>query len=226
VSHESDSEPAPPLLCTTPRHWAELAAARLPVFLADHAVCEQQAALNALALIGQYPADAELVERLTALAIEETHHLRRVAALLHARGLAIGGKRANAWVQALRTHIRAGGGPELRMDRLLVAALIEARSSERFARLREVLTAMTARDARRDPADGTGVPEAAASDLARAVVELLDDLAPAEERHWQMFHALAARDVAPARFAHRWREWLEIERDLAATTGVAPTVHG
>jgi tRNA isopentenyl-2-thiomethyl-A-37 hydroxylase MiaE len=112
------------------------------------------------------------------------------------------------------------------MDRLLVAALIEARSCERFARLHEVLAAATALETRRDdPLDG-GAAGSGDSALAREVVELLDDLAPAEERHWQMFHALAARDVPPARFATRWREWLEIERDLASTTGAQPTVHG
>ncbi|MDX1390436.1 MAG: tRNA isopentenyl-2-thiomethyl-A-37 hydroxylase MiaE, partial [Acidobacteriota bacterium] len=65
-----------PLLTTTPSSWARLAAANLPVFLSDHAVCEQQAALAALALVGHYPDDAELVERMTALAAEEISHLR------------------------------------------------------------------------------------------------------------------------------------------------------
>src|SRR5262245_26354891 len=60
-----------PLLHQTPRSWAELAAAHLPEFLADHAVCEQQVAVYALSLTGFYPEDGELVERAAALAAEE-----------------------------------------------------------------------------------------------------------------------------------------------------------
>src|SRR5687767_12861298 len=75
-----------PLLEATPANWPALAAANLPAFLSDHAVCEQQAALSALSLIGQYPGDPELVERMSALAAEEISHLRRVLALLHRRG--------------------------------------------------------------------------------------------------------------------------------------------
>ena len=74
-----------PLLSVTPRSWANVAAAALDVFLADHAVCEQQAALNALSLIGQYPGDEELVERMSSLAAEEIAHLRRVAGILRRR---------------------------------------------------------------------------------------------------------------------------------------------
>src|SRR4051794_38727706 len=59
-----------PLLHATPRSWADLAAANLPEFLADHAVCEQQVALYALSLAGHYPDDVELVERVAALAAE------------------------------------------------------------------------------------------------------------------------------------------------------------
>src|SRR5215217_3587009 len=70
-----------PLLHLTPRSWAELAAARLPEFLADHAVCEQQVAMYALSLAGYYPDDAELVERGAALAAEEVQHFRRVVAI-------------------------------------------------------------------------------------------------------------------------------------------------
>src|SRR5947208_13454091 len=70
-----------PLLHPTPRSWAELAAASLPEFLADHAVCEQQVAVYALSLAGYYPDDAELVERAAALAAEEVQHFRRVVAI-------------------------------------------------------------------------------------------------------------------------------------------------
>lgn len=200
-SHDAARSAPGPLLSTTPRAWAELAARQLPVFLADHAVCEQQAAIAALALAGAYPQDAELVDRLSALAIEEVVHLRRVASLLRDRGLSPARKRANAWVQALRARIESSGEPHRKCDRLLVCALIEARSCERFDRLLEVVQ-------------------------DDEVAALLTDLGPAEARHWQLFHRLAARDYPAAAFAVRWRTWLEIERELSAAGGRDPTVHG
>jgi tRNA-(ms[2]io[6]A)-hydroxylase len=190
-----------PLLVATPRSWAELAAGRLDVFLPDHAVCEQQAALNALALIGQYPENEELVERMSALAAEEVSHLRRVAAILRKRSLPPAARRTNPWVKALRDRMQTDREPDLAVDRLLVGALIEARSCERFTRLAEVVE-----DAE--------------------IADLLHDLGPAEARHWRMFHGLAARLVPSGALEARWARWLALERDLAAGFGVSPTVHG
>ncbi len=190
-----------PLLSTTPPSWAHLAAENLPVFLADHAVCEQQAALAALALVGHYPDDAALVDRMTALAAEEISHLRRVASILHRRGWPVAKRRPNPWVGALRDHIETDREPALKADRLLVGALIEARSCERFTRLSDVLD-------------------------DDEVARLLQDLGPAEARHWQMFYELAAREIPADRLEKRWCEWLEIERDVTARGGKSPRVHG
>ncbi len=190
-----------PLLSRTPRRWAELAHERLDVFLADHAVCEQQAALSALSLIGHYPEDEELVERMTALAIEEVSHLRRVAGLLRKRGVQPGRRRSNPYVQGLRSRMATVREGDLKLDRLLVCALIEARSCERFTRMLEVVEEPELRD-------------------------LLHDLGPAEERHWRMFWRLAERETETARLRERWQRWLEIERDLMGRLGVGPTVHG
>jgi len=128
-----------PLLHPTPRSWAELAAAHLPEFLADHAVCEQQVAMYALSLAGYYPDDAELVERAAALAAEEVQHFRRVVAILRKRGWPLGGRRRNPWAQSLRARIVPGREPWTKVDRLLFGAMIEARSCERFTRLLEVV---------------------------------------------------------------------------------------
>jgi tRNA 2-(methylsulfanyl)-N6-isopentenyladenosine37 hydroxylase len=190
-----------PLLAPTPGGWAELAAAHLDVFLADHAVCEQQAAQFALSLVGQYPEDDELVDRMSALAAEEAVHLRRVAALLRRRGAHAGGRRANPWVQELRGHMESGHGPALKVDRLLLGALIEARSCERFTLLMEA----------------TDDPE---------VRRLLADLGPAEARHWRLFHHLASREMPAGELARRWQRWLEIEAGATARRGTSPTVHG
>lgn len=195
-----------PLLAPSPDGWAELAASQLSAFLADHAVCEQQAALFALSLVGHYPEDRDLVDKMSALAAEEAVHLRRVAAALERRDAHPDRRRANPWVQRLRRHMETDREPLLKVDRLLVGALIEARSCDRFTRLLEVLRA------RGDDPD---------------VVRLLEDLGPAEARHWRTFHALASRELPAAELDERWRRWLEIEREAtAAQGGRSPTVHG
>lgn len=192
-----------PLLAWTPRAWAELAARHLAEFLSDHAICEQQAALFGLSLVGHYPADGELVEAMAALAAEEVSHLRRVHTLMRKRGLHPGKKRSNPWVRGLRRHMETDREPQLKVDRLLVGALIEARSCERFTCLLEVI-----------------------EDRDAEVAHLLHDLGPAEKRHWQMFFRLAERELPADELVPRWRRWLEIERDLTLEGGVRPTVHG
>ncbi len=192
-----------PLLSRTPASWAEIAADQLPTFLADHGVCEQQAALTALNLVAHYPEDDELVNHMTALAAEEVLHLRRVLRLLHSRGLRLARRRPNAYVNGLRSMMQTHREPERKIDRLLVGALIEARSCERFTCLLDVLES---RDAE--------------------VADLLRDLGPAEKRHWEMFYALARR-ASPERPLDRpWRVWLERERELMSGLGSGPTVHG
>jgi tRNA 2-(methylsulfanyl)-N6-isopentenyladenosine37 hydroxylase len=192
-----------PLLHPTPRSWAELAASRLPEFLADHAVCEQQVAMYALSLAGYYPEDAELVERAAALAAEEVQHFRRVVAILRKRGWPLGGRRKNPWAQALRGQIVAGREPWTKVDRLLFGAMIEARSCERFTRLLEVI-----------------------EDQDPEVAHLLADLGPAERRHWELFHRLAGREVDAEALAVRFQRWREFEADLARGLGISPAVHG
>jgi len=190
-----------PLLHQTPRSWAKLAAANLPEFLADHAVCEQQVAIYALSLASYYPQDVELVERVAALAAEEVQHFRRVVAILKQRGWPLGGRRKNPWVQSLRDRIVPRGDSWAKVDRLLFGALVEARSCERFTRLLEVVE---------DP----------------EVASLLADLGPAERRHWKLFYKLAGREVDAEALAARFLGWCELEARLARGLGVSPTVHG
>jgi tRNA-(ms[2]io[6]A)-hydroxylase len=190
-----------PLLHPTPRSWAELAAANLPEFLADHAVCEQQVAMYALSLAGYYPNDVELVERVAALAAEEVQHFRRVVAILKQRGWPLGGRRKNRWAQSLRERIVPGREPWTKVDRLLFATLVEARSCERFTRLLEVVE-------------------------DQEVALLLADLGPAERRHWELFYKLAGRDAGAEALAARFLGWREFEAELARGLGVSPAVHG
>lgn len=208
-SDANDAEPtgyeevyaALPLLHPTPRSWAMLAAANLPEFLADHAVCEQQVAIYALSLASYYPQDVELVERVAALAAEEVQHFRRVVAILKQRGWPLGGRRKNPWAQSLRDRIVAGREPWTKVDRLLFGALVEARSCERFTRLLEVVE---------DP----------------EVASLLADLGPAERRHWELFYKLAGREAEAEALAARFLGWRELEAKLARGLGVSPAVHG
>ncbi len=192
-----------PLLSATPKTWAPLAAKNLPVFLADHAICEQQAAMFGLTLVGHYPEDQELVERMSALAAEEVSHLRRVHAILHRRGFKPSRRRANPWVRELRQHLETDRERELKVDRLLLGALIEARSCERFTLLLEEIEGQ-------DP----------------EVARLLVDLGPAEKRHWEMFYQLAQREMEPEELEPRWRRWLEIESEISSKGGREPRVHG
>lgn len=122
---------------TDPR-WVELALANLDKVLVDHAHCEHKAAVTALSFVGRWPDDPLLVARLSALAAEEADHLHRVAALCEARGLPLGHPERDRYAKALLGKTRAD---ELghRVDRLLVCALIEARSCERLKLLAEEL---------------------------------------------------------------------------------------
>ncbi len=192
-----------PLLSPTRPGWAELAAASLEVFLPDHAVCEQQAALTALNLVAHYPEDDELVEAMAALAAEEVTHLRRLAKLLRRRGMHVMRRRPNPYIQRLRRHMVTESEPGMKVDRLLLGALIEARSCERFTCLLGIVE-------RSDP----------------EVAALLADFGPAEKRHWQIFHRLASRDADPTWFESHWREWLQHEDSVIRELGDSPRVHG
>lgn len=118
--------------------WAEIAVADLGATLGDHAHCEKKASASAIALINDYPEDAELVIAMARLAEEEIGHFREVHALLLARGVELPRDRGDPYARALMGLLRQP--PELRkLDRLLVGALIEARSCERFRLLRAAL---------------------------------------------------------------------------------------
>lgn len=190
------------LLSRTPSSWGERAAARLPELVADHAVCELQAAVFALALVGRYPDDAVLVDRLSALAAEEIRHFRKAtkeARRLGARPLT---RRSNPYVGALRAACRSGREPEQGLDLLLAGALVEVRSHERFLVL---------------------VPHLSAEPrLARLYAEL----AEAEERHGPVYLDLAERHAGKEAAAARLAELLVVEaKALEGPAGGPVAVH-
>jgi tRNA 2-(methylsulfanyl)-N6-isopentenyladenosine37 hydroxylase len=122
--------------------WAEEAMRDLDRVLVDHAHCEMKAASNALSLAARHPDVPAVVRALTVLAREEIDHFQRVLTLLEERGLALGPPPVDAYAAMLRREAAAETrGPRLGalVDRLLVSALIEARSCERFKLLAEAL---------------------------------------------------------------------------------------
>lgn len=122
------------LASDTPPRWAEWACRDLAALLIDHAHLEKKAAGTAVTLLFRYPAEAALQDPLADLAQEELAHFRAVLAELERRDLRLGRQRASAYAGRLHTLVR-GGEPERLVDTLLIAALIEARSCERFTLL-------------------------------------------------------------------------------------------
>jgi tRNA-(ms[2]io[6]A)-hydroxylase len=134
------------MLClTTPTDsaWVKAAASDLEGVLVDHAHCEMKAASHALSLVARHPSNLELVRALTALAREELDHFDRVIDFLSARGIGLGHPPVDEYAAELRVACKElpRDGTPLLVDRLLAAALIEARSCERFKLLREVVGA-------------------------------------------------------------------------------------
>lgn len=122
------------LRARTDAGWAEKAVADLDAVLVDHAHCEMKAATNALSLAVRHSADLELVKALTDIAQEELQHFKRVVEILALRGLALGAPPVDDYAAQLRRAMKALPATDLPLvvDRLLVGALIEARSCERF----------------------------------------------------------------------------------------------
>ncbi|WP_051718715.1 tRNA-(ms[2]io[6]A)-hydroxylase [Hymenobacter sp. IS2118] len=119
-------------LNTDPR-WVDIAGKNIEDILVDHAWCEQKAASTGISMIIHYPDKTRLVDELTDLVAEEWSHFERVLLELRKRGFQLGRPRRDEYVVQLLAHVRKGGARERQlMDQLLVSALIEARSCERF----------------------------------------------------------------------------------------------
>ncbi len=126
------------LLCETPQPWIEWALANPEILLVDHANCEKKAASTALNLMYRYVGHHRLLTRLSRLAREELRHFEQVIALMKARGVDYPQLSAARYAGELRQQVRTHEPARL-VDTLLVGAIIEARSCERFAALVPVL---------------------------------------------------------------------------------------
>lgn len=190
------------LLNDTSPQWAALAREHLDVLLADHAHCELKAAQSALSLLARFAGEApELTAPLLALAQEEGAHFAQVEAEMQRRGLSLGLPATDDYAQALRAAARATASGEPLLDRLLVHALIEARSCERFRCLCDALPSGPLRDFYRD-------------------------LLASEARHFALFYRLARGRFGHARTRTRFDVLRLAEADIAAGLGHSALVHG
>jgi len=209
---------------TDPR-WVDCALSDLPRLLVDHAHCEMKAASNALSLSARCLGHPAVTRALVELAEEELRHLRRVLAELERRGIPLGPPEEDWYAAELRRRVaRDRGAPQpasktgasanaetekVLVDRLLVGALIEARSCERFKLLAVAL-------AREEGAHGDAA-------LARFFEELFAE----EAKHHRTFFDLAVSITNdPPSVKRRLEAIAEIEAGVVADLEVAPTMHG
>ena len=122
----------------TPAVWTEGIVDAMDVFLPDHASAEKKASSMAMTMVAHYPDKPELVSAMIDLALEELSHFKAVVKLMHERGLTLLPEEKDPYVNALRRNCRQGDSVYL-MDRLLIAAIVEARGAERFGLIAEAL---------------------------------------------------------------------------------------
>lgn len=118
----------------TPEAWLEAATARVPEMLLDHANCELKAASTALGFLYRYPERTALAQRMSRLAREELRHFEQVRAIMDDMEVPFERLTASRYAGGLRDAVRPEE-PSRLLDLLLIGALIEARSCERFARV-------------------------------------------------------------------------------------------
>ncbi len=118
----------------TPDEWVDEACRRIPELLLDHANCELKAASTALGFLYRYPDRTDLAQRMSRLAREELRHFEQVRSIMQDMNVLFDRLTASRYAGGLRTAVR-DDEPHKLLDLLLVGALIEARSCERFAKL-------------------------------------------------------------------------------------------
>lgn len=176
-------------LPTDPR-WVNIAEKNIEDILVDHAYCEQKAASSCISLIVQYPDKEDVVEMLTPVVAEEWGHFERVIEELKKRGFKLGKQRKDAYVHQINGIIKKGGSREQQLvEKLLINALIEARSCERFRLLWKNI---------QDP------------ELQKFYYELM----VSEASHYKNFLKLAKKYMSEEYVERRWKEILEAEAEI------------
>ena len=193
-----------PLRYHTPPAWAEQVLARPLELLNDHAHLEKKAAANALELLNRWPEPSppeNWVSAMTAVARDEVEHLATVCRLLARRGGRLTKQHSNAYASQLRALVRQGEGKSELVDRLMVSALIEARSCERFKLL----------------------GDACAEDAE--LRKLYRGLWASEHGHYRTFLQLAEAIQPENRVAKRWDEMLDEEARIIEGQPAGPRMH-
>jgi len=183
-------------LPTDPR-WADIAQMNIGEILIDHAWCEQKAASSCISLIVMYTDKAKLVEVLTPIVAEEWGHFRQVLRELGKRGIKLGRQRKDEYVNQVRSRMRRSTADqnEQMLDNLLINALIEARSCERFKLLSQHIADESLRG-------------------------FYHDLMISEAGHYRTFIDLAETFLPANRVRQRWKEFLAEEAAILATLTV------
>ena len=187
------------LRVATPPGWVEVAVADLQATMSDHAHAEKKAALSALSLLSREPQRTDLAARMTKLAREELRHLDQVLGHLRTRGWTLQPDLPDRYAGAL-VRLRRSGRDDGLVDRLLVAALIEARSWERLSLLGGAL-----------PPDDLG--------------GFYAELARSEAGHYRLFVDLARAEVPAADVDARLGELADAEAEIILALPHQPRIH-
>ena len=188
-------------LPTDPR-WVNIVEKNIEEILTDHAYCEQKAASTAISLIVTHPEYSELVTAMTALAKEEMSHFKMVHDRILQRGYTLGRDRRDEYVVKLMTFFPKGGSRLTNLvHRLLYAALIEARSCERFRLLSENLE-------------------------DKELADFYRNLMVSEANHYTMFLNFARQYGDRKEVDKKWQELLVFEAEIMKDLGKSETMHG
>ncbi|MFN2457209.1 MAG: tRNA-(ms[2]io[6]A)-hydroxylase [Chitinophagaceae bacterium] len=170
--------------------WVNLAERSLQDILTDHAYCEQKAATTCISLIQLYSNREKIVTELAPIVTEEWGHFRLVLSELQRRNLPLGKQRKDEYVNELMQFQTKGGREEDRLlDKLLICALIEARSCERFKRLSE------------------GLNDEYLRLFYRRFME-------SEAGHYTLFIELAETYTNKEKVRQRWKQWMVYEAEI------------
>jgi len=188
-------------LPTDPR-WVNIVEKNIEDILTDHAFCEQKAASTAISLIVSFPEYTELVQEMVALVKEEISHFKMVHDKILERGWTLGRDRKDDYVQQLVTFFPKGGSRTTQLvHRLLYAALIEARSCERFRLLSDELN-------------------------DKELSEFYRKLMVSEANHYTMFLGFARQYGNRKEVDEKWQQLLDFEAEIMKKLSKKETIHG
>ena len=187
-------------LLTDPR-WANIAEGNLEEILTDHAWCEQKATTNAITIITMVPEYPEIITELLKIAQEELEHFQMVHEIIKKRGYTFGRERKYDYVGQLFKFIVQGTRENYIIDRMLFAAMIEARSCERFKVLTENIK-------------------------DEELKVFYKELMISEAGHYATFIKFARQLGDPEKVNQRWEEWLDYEAEIIKSYGKKESIHG